>query len=166
MLMTSPDVACEPAATFVFEFGYKLLLVRSENVFAVGLDADTPGVLVRFCNHRDTGRLYLYRGAGQAELDELLAAPSKHHYVREQLEPRFEYDLISSQLRHPLKESWSLCDRCDAVIDPTDRVGSVGESCPSCGQAAPEDFAIDRCEVCKTYFASWNGGNRLRDACH
>lgn len=64
-------VTCLPISTWVYEKGRTLRLVRSGNVFAAGMELDDSGVLVRFCNKRDSGTLYLYPGAAATDLDAL-----------------------------------------------------------------------------------------------
>ena len=151
-------ITCTPISNWVYEKGRTLRLVRSGNVFAAGMELDDSGVLVRFCNKRDSGTLYLYPGAAENDLDALLVADRPTRHVKDALRNVFDVERVERDevFRHPLEDTWALCRSCDMLIDPSWPTG-IDLRCPSCGERPIQDVEVDRCPACKTYIRSHGG---------
>jgi hypothetical protein len=148
---------CEMTAPYVFEAEERLELVRSANVFAVGVARDGTGVLVHFVGSRWHNTMYLFRGATPGDARELRTAASCSGAVRT-LEARLgSGELLDVALTEALDETWGMCSTCAALV--------AAEQCPECGAPSLSDFAVDRCPACKTYVVSISGGPPLGHTC-
>jgi hypothetical protein len=148
---------CEMTATRVFEWGERLEIVRSSNIIAAGMSRDRAGMMIHYAGRRSSDSMYLFPGATEEDARKIVTAQSAVAAAHE-LEGRIGVgERVDGSLTETLEETWGYCDSCRALVE--------SEVCPVCGTDTPSDFAVVRCQSCRTYVVSVNGGRPIGGTC-